>query len=92
MRVTIRKKRWNLVFKNLRNQKRRGYCEAPHEKNKEIVIDSRLRGQERLQVIVHELIHAMGWHLDEEFVQESGDDLGRVLWNLGYRTDSGTGE
>ena len=86
MRVTIRKKRWELVFRNLRNQKRRGYCEAPHEKGKEIVVDSRLRGQERIEVILHELIHSAHYSLlDEEFVETTARDISRVLFQLGYR-------
>lgn len=61
-----------------------GECDAPDTPNKEIRISSKLRGEERLNVLIHEMVHAAGWHLDEEFVDQFGTDAARVLRALGY--------
>lgn len=74
---------WSLRFvPNLAN---RGDCDPPQQARKEIRVSSSLRGEERLEVLLHELVHAAGWHLDETFVERFGRDAARVLWRLGYR-------
>ena len=82
MRLTILGKRWWLRFVALRTN--RGECDPPTKPNKEIRVDSQLRGEERLEVLIHEQIHAAGWHLDEEFVTRFAQDLARNLTKLGY--------
>jgi hypothetical protein len=83
MRVKILSKLWNLRFApNLAN---RGDCDAPTARGKEIRVSSGLRGEERLEVVLHELVHAAGWHIAEEFVGQFAHDAARVLWRLGYR-------
>ncbi len=82
MRVKILSKLWNLRFApNLAN---RGDCDPPTARGKEIRVSSSLRGEERLEVLLHELVHAGGWHIDEEFVGRFAHDAARVLWRLGY--------
>jgi hypothetical protein len=44
-----------------------------------------LQGEEKLEVVIHELVHAAGWHIDEEFTEIFAKDVARVLWRLGYR-------
>lgn len=85
MRVKVLGKTWTLQFVPLADC--RGLCEGPHDKGKRIKIDSRLEGEERLEVVIHELIHAAGWHLDEQFVATFSVDLARVLTRLGYHDD-----
>lgn len=63
----------------------RGKCDPPYASGKTILIDSRLRGQELLEVLIHEMTHAANWHLDEEFVEQFGKDVARALWRIGYR-------
>jgi hypothetical protein len=46
---------------------------------------SNLRGEERLEVLLHELVHAAGWHLGESIVEQFANDAARALWRLGYR-------
>ena len=83
MRVRILGKLWNLRFApNLAN---RGDCDPPTARGKEIRVSSSLRGEERLEVLLHELVHAAGWHIDEEFVGRFAHDTARALWRLGYR-------
>ena len=82
MRITILGKRWKLRFAP--NMGVRGDCDAPTTPNKEIRIASSLRGEERLEVLIHEMCHAAGWHIDETFVEQFAGDAARVLWRLGY--------
>jgi hypothetical protein len=89
MRVKVLGKVWNLRFApNLAN---RGDCDPPDQPGKEIRIASTLRSEERLEVLLHELLHAAGWHIDESFVEQFASDAARALWRLGYRngTDAG---
>ena len=83
MRIRILNKRWRLRFApNLAN---RGDCPGPAAKHKEIRVLSGLRGEERLEVLIHEMLHAAGWHIDEAFVEQFARDVARALWRLGYR-------
>lgn len=83
LRLTILGKYWRLRFApNLAN---RGDCDPPNKPGKEIRIGSSLRGEERLEVLLHEMLHAAGWHIDEGFVEEFARDAARAVWRLGYR-------
>lgn len=85
MRVTIRGKRWTLLFvKDLPNNDR-GQCHGPHIKNKKIRIRERLRPKTTLEILIHEMLHAADWDKDEEWITEVAEDIARVLWRLGYR-------
>lgn len=83
MRVQILGKFWNLRFAP--NMAMRGDCDPPTAPGKEIRISSRLRGEEKLEVVLHEVLHAGMWQLDEEFVARLATDAARALWRLGYR-------
>ncbi len=83
MRITILGKHWNLRFAP--NMADRGCCDSPGCKKKGIRILSSLKGEERLEVLIHEMLHAAGWHIDEEFVERFANDCARALWRLGYR-------
>ena len=52
----------------------------------ETVLD-RLKGQDRLSVIIHELLHSCYWDMDEEAIHHPAEDIARVLWRLGYRAE-----
>lgn len=84
-RVTLAGKRWRLIFKPRIEDQARGLCDSPDAPNREIVVDSKLRGVERLEIIIHEFIHAVAWWLDEEFVTRWAVDIARELWALGVR-------
>jgi hypothetical protein len=60
-----------------------GWCFSGPEHR--IVIDQRLRGQRRLEVEIHEALHAMFPQISEEVVTGRAVDLRRILWTLGYR-------
>ncbi len=82
MRVHINGKRWDLRFTNLQGH---GQCDGPHIPNKEIRIRSNLKGEERLDTLIHEMLHAAMWSIDEEVIHAAASDIARVLWRLGYR-------
>ena len=89
-RIRMLRRRWRLRFApNLAN---RGDCDPPSQPAKEMRILSTLRGEERLEVLIHELVHSAGWHIDEDFVEEFAVDAAHVLWRLGYRDPSEAGE
>ena len=50
-----------------------------------MLIDDRLKGRARLNVEIHEFLHASNPTHSEEHVTQQGDDLSRILWALGYR-------
>ena len=83
MLVEILKKRWKLRFTRLKIN--RGECDAPTKPGKEIRIDSELREEERLEVVIHEATHCAFWFLDEEYVTQFAEDTAKLLWRLGYR-------
>jgi hypothetical protein len=83
MRLRILNKVWSLRFAP--NMANRGDCDAPSKPGKAIRISSSLRGEERLEVLIHELLHAAGWHLAEEYVEQFAADAARALWRVGYR-------
>lgn len=67
-----------------------GYCEYPDEKNKKIVISNKLTGQTRLEVLIHEMLHAADIHQSEEWVDAAAKDIAKVLWKLGYGQNVGS--
>ena len=85
MRLTILGRRWRLLFVDKIDDKgSRGSCDPPDRKNKAIRVLRRLKGEELLEVLFHEMTHAAGWHIDEKFVEEFADDAARNLTKLGY--------
>jgi hypothetical protein len=85
MRVKILGKFWDLRFaSNLAN---RGDCDDPRVRGKAIRIAAGLGDEELAEVAIHECLHAAGWHIDEEFVEQFAADVARVLHRLGYRKE-----
>lgn len=58
----------------------RGSCDPPTKPNKEIRIISSLKGQELLEVMLHEILHAALWDLDEQAIEETAEDAARAIW------------
>ena len=40
--------------------------------------------RKRLEVIIHEILHAADWSKDEEWVEETGRDIAGALHSIGY--------
>lgn len=62
-----------------------GYCTDPKFTNRLIKIHKMLENDEELEILIHEMLHACFWDLDEEVVSEVGRDLSKALWKMGYR-------
>ena len=45
----------------------------------------KLKGLRKLEMFLHEPLHACLWDLDEEAVEETARDMARFLWRMGYR-------
>jgi hypothetical protein len=82
--------RWLLRFTRLRGNAY-GWTYLPDAKSPrvrpKILIDSRLEGRKRLEIIFHELIHVSFPTASEDHVTEAARDITRVVWSLGYRLD-----
>lgn len=72
-------------FRTPTNFSHRGSCSNPTDKEKTICIHAPLRGEERLEVLIHEMLHASCWDLAEESVERAAVEIARALWRLGYR-------
>jgi hypothetical protein len=86
MLVTVLKKRWRLKFCRLRNVG--GQCDPPTKRNKEIRLaawlDKPRHAERLLAVAIHECLHAAGWIMDEDWINDTADDTARVLIKLGF--------
>jgi len=58
---------------------RRAECDPPNLKGKQIRISDKLTGKELVECVIHEAMHAQGWHLDEEFVTRAGREFANLL-------------
>ena len=67
----------------------KGICENPYEVEKgkipKIRIINSLQDKEELEVVIHEMLHGLAWHVDEEYIDQAGKDLSEALWKLGWR-------
>lgn len=87
MRIRILGKFWSLRFVptlgSAENPKR-GDCDPPEATSKSLRVLSGLRGEDQLEVLIHEMLHAADWHRSEEWVAEVSKDMARALTRLGY--------
>lgn len=61
-----------------------------YDKEREIELDSRMDDQTMLSTAPHEVLHILFPWLEEYAVNEAGDEIGDVLYRLGFRrTDEG---
>lgn len=85
MRVKLLGKFWNLIYGKLPRDAD-GLCSSPLLPNKTITIRKSLTGERELEILIHEMLHAVDWHKDEDdFISPAAADIARVLWKLGYR-------
>lgn len=64
----------------------RGWCSAPHEAVRQIRVASNLPLPELVEVVIHEVTHAVAWDLSEEAVTQIGEEASKaVLWALRKR-------
>ena len=93
-KVTIHGEEWLLRFTRLRGSAN-GYAYLPDARkprgrkklSHKILIDTRLAhgSREQLETIIHEFLHASFPTASECHVSESGRDIAKILWSLGWR-------
>jgi hypothetical protein len=82
--IVIRGKRYRLLYTRLPDDAF-GLCDAPDTEGKRIRIRKGLRGRQELDTLIHEMLHAAYWDMDEGAVHDAAHDIAAVLWRLGYR-------
>lgn len=77
----IRGSKWRIRFvPNL------GDCEGVCDKStRTIRIAKGYPAEQTLDSIIHEVLHAALWDLDEEAVSDTANSISTTLWKLGYR-------
>ena len=83
--VNLRGKRYKIQKTGKVGSDLWGYCTDPKLTNRLIKIHKMLENDEELEILIHEMLHACFWDLDEEVVSEVGRDLSKALWKMGYR-------
>ena len=79
--IEVNGEEWLLRFSRLRGQAD-GWCQYGDNK---ILVHSGLTGVDRLDVVIHELLHAFFPELSEESVTAAATGIARVLWEIGVR-------
>jgi hypothetical protein len=59
--------------------KDRGLCSSPKADKPHIKIQKGLKGVEHMEVLIHEILHACLWDLDEEAIDESSIVIAEIL-------------
>lgn len=81
-RMLIDGKVWKWLYKSLRKQKALGLCDWDA---KTVTICTSNDGLERLDVELHEALHALQGFASEEHTELVATTLAKILWQLGYR-------
>ncbi len=85
MRLKILGRKWRLCWRNL-SKKDPGECDWPTRKNRAIRIRKGMKPRAELETLIHECLHAGQWYqLPEEWVEQMGHDLARIIIRLGWR-------
>ena len=76
--VVIGGKRWRLRYASPSTN---GECDPPETPQKQIRLHKRLRRYPvaRTETIIHEVLHASAWMLDEALVHQYAEDVTRIL-------------
>ena len=86
MRIKIGGRYYSLQFVRIRGDAW-GYCDPPSRPNKRILIHRPLGSKHRLEILIHEMMHALQWHIDEGHVAQAARDMANVLDQVGYRAE-----
>lgn len=71
-----------ITYRKLGKEKARGQYIAALNL---IELDCRLEGQEHLEILIHESLHALQPHHEEDTVARDAANLAAILWADGYR-------
>lgn len=84
MRIKAGGKYYELHFTRLKG-KAWGYCDAPDKPRKRIWIHNRMNSVHTLEVVIHEMMHAQNWTIDEKHIEKSAHEIAVVLDKLGFK-------
>ena len=87
MRARFRGKVWEIVDTHALPRGDFGDIDAPNRPGKRIRIRKGLPPAKRLEIEIHEALHACFWDIDEEGICESARDLARFLLRRGWRCE-----
>lgn len=80
---------WWLVRKRAKSrclEDDRGSCDPPSKHGRKwIHISDSLKGEEELEITIHELSHAADPRAGEEAIEEQARVIAKALWRLGWR-------
>jgi hypothetical protein len=62
--------------------KNRGSCDCPKIENPTIKIKKSLGEVEKLEVLIHEILHACFWDMDEQAIDESAVSISEIIIKL----------
>lgn len=82
MRIRILGRTWNFKFVPPEEiGGKNGSCDNPCRSNKSIELWDELQGEECLETIIHECLHAAGWDVfDEKFCETFAIDVARAAF------------
>lgn len=86
-RITLRNKRYKIVLVSKLgsgSNPLHGDCSDPNGPDPTIRYFCGLKGERRLDVVIHEMLHACFWDISEESIGESATDIARALWRFGW--------
>ena len=78
MRIKVLGKYWRMVFGGVAAGED-GRCYSPDVSDRQIRLRRSLRGSELMETVIHETLHAAGFHIDEAFVSEYAADVTKIL-------------
>lgn len=85
MRVRILGKQWTIQDGVKLPDGVYGDCDPPETPRRKIRLRKGMSERRRLEVLLHECLHAADWHKDEAWVGEVARDLAIILGRAGYR-------
>lgn len=89
VKIRHRRFRFRFVGRNELPRNWHGACDKDlRAKKKEIRVLRSLKGEYRLNVILHEFLHGGLPDAEEDVIEELANDGARFLWRLGYRPTS----
>lgn len=65
--------------------KKSGDCDAPHLPKPKIRLLSSLKGKYFLERLLHELLHAVDWSKDEEWIEQASGDIAAICFKEGIK-------
>lgn len=89
--IVLRKHRYRVILATrlgTEDYPLNGDCSNPQESHRIIRYYLGLRGEERLDILIHEMLHACFWDVREEGVSEASTDIARTMWKIGFRNGS----